>query len=361
MFFKQLEDWKKRKFGRVITEEELARRTSPVWPYVYFDPGRPVDPKTVDDVLKGAIDIHIHGAPLGAWLPGRPPIVNTCIEASYAGMKALVFKDHNTWTNNVAIVVQQMLEILKEEKAKSGEDFTPVEVYGSIVLNETVGGLNPKAVEIALGYGRCKEVWLPSLDAWFQRAAIALAKGQDPYSCREGIKVIDDKGNLLPEVIKILEIIDNYNRNSGDRCAFQTCHVSNEEKFAVLNYVKEAGLDVPVIFTHITQELTLLTPEEAEEAIEKGAYVEFAECSCQPWGGMNDWIVAFDYSINLLKHLLDKYGPDHIILVSDAGQPALSPIIRWKTFIRTLLAKGISERDLNIMLKEVPAKVLGIK
>ncbi|MDI9525856.1 MAG: DUF6282 family protein, partial [Pseudomonadota bacterium] len=87
-----MDDWSKMPFGRAITAEELKKRTHPAWPYNYFNPGKPVDPEKVDELLKGCIDVHIHGAPLGGWLPGRPTMVETCIEASEAGMRALVFK-----------------------------------------------------------------------------------------------------------------------------------------------------------------------------------------------------------------------------------------------------------------------------
>ena len=36
-------------------------------------------------------------------------MVETCLEASEAGMRALVFKDHNTMTNNCAVIIQDFL------------------------------------------------------------------------------------------------------------------------------------------------------------------------------------------------------------------------------------------------------------
>jgi len=348
---KALEEWKQKKFGRVITEEELARRTSPVWPYKYFNPGKPVEPEKVDEILKGVIDVHVHGAPLGAWLPGRPTMVETCIEASQAGMRALVFKDHNTMTNNCATIIQDFLGRMQKEKAARGEEFTPVEVYGGLVLNNTVGGMNAKAVEVALGYGRCKEIWLPSLDARHQVNAMGY---------EGGIQVADGK-QLTPEMIKILEILHDYNQNTkGDRCALSACHVSNEEKIAILDYINAKGMDVDVLMDHVTQELTMVTPEEAREMIDKGGYLEFAECSCVPWPGMQDWIIAFDYSFNLLKMLLKEKGPDHLVLITDAGQPGNKPVPAWQMFIKTLLAQGVSEADINVMAKEVPAKLIGL-
>ncbi len=348
---KALDDWTKMKYGRAITEEELAKRTSPVWPYKYFNPGTPVDPAKVDEILKGCIDVHIHGAPLGAWLAGRPTMVETCIEASEAGMKALVFKDHNTMTNNCATIIQDFLGRMQKERAAEGEVFTPVEVYGGITLNHTVGGMNAKAVEVALGYGRCKEVWLPSLDARHQVNAMGL----------EGGIQVADGATLTPEMIKILELLADYNKNSkGDRCALSGCHVSNEEKVAILDYINAKGMDVDVLMDHVTQELTIVTPQEAREMIDKGGYLEFAECSCVPWPGMQDWIIAFDYSFNLIKELIKEKGPDHLVLITDAGQPGNNPVPGWKSFIKTLLAQGISEADINVMAKEVPARLIGL-
>lgn len=338
------------KFGRVITAEEIKKRTSAVWPYKYFKPGKPVDPERVDEILRGVIDVHVHGAPLGAWLAGRPSMVETCIEASKAGMKALVFKDHNTMTNNCAIIVQEFLHRFQKEKVSHNEEFTPVEVYGGIVLNETVGGMNARAVEVALGYGRCKEVWLPSLDAKHQRSMMDL----------EGGIQVTDGTELTPEMIKILELLADYNKNAnGDRCSLSACHVSNQEKVAILDYINKKGMDVHVLMDHVTQELTMVTPQEAKEMIDKGAYLEFAECSCVPWPGMQDWIIAFDYSFNLIKELIKEKGPDHLVLITDAGQPGNEPVPGWKMFIKTLLAQGVSEEHINIMAKDVPAKLLG--
>jgi len=335
------------RLNSMINDEELKKRMSPIWPYKYFKPGQPVDLEKVDELLKGVIDLHVHGAPLGGWLAGRPTIVNTCIEASRAGMKALVFKDHNTMTNNVAIVVNEMLAKLKNQL----EIFKPVDVYGGIVLNHTVGGINPKAVEIALGYGRCAEIWLPSLDAKFQKDLMGLPNGINVINGDEPIN----------ELIQILEMMNDYNKGTkGLRCSLSTSHVSNKEKFIILKYVNKRGLDVDIVMDHVTQELTNVTPQEAKEMIDMGAYLEFAETSCVPWPGMQDWVIAFDYSFKLIKELIREKGPDHIVLITDAGQPGNDPVPGWKMFIKTLLSQGVSESDISMMSKDVPAKILGI-
>jgi len=347
---KASEEWTKRPFGRVITKEEMKKRSHPAWPYIYFNPGTPVEPEKVNEILKGVIDVHIHGAPLGGWLPGRPTIVETCIEASEAGMKALVFKDHNTMVNNCAIIVQDFLGRMAKEKAKAGIEFIPVEVYGGITLNESVGGMNLRAIKTALDYGRCKEIWLPSLDAKHQRQAMG-APG--------GISVTEGADELTREMKDILDLLAQYNNNTkGERVVLSTCHVSNEEKAAVLRYVKKKTMDIKILLDHVTQEMTILNPDEAKEMIDLGGYLEFAECSCVPWAGMQDWIIAFDYSFALIKELINEKGPDHLVLITDAGQPGNNPVPGWKMFIKTLLAQGVIESDINIMAKEVPAKLI---
>jgi len=205
-------------------------------------------------------------------------------------------------------------------------------------------------VKTALDYGRCKEIWLPSLDAKHQREAMGV---------EGGISVTDGKDKLTEEMKNILDMMADYNDNSkGERVALSTCHVSNEEKVAVLKYVRKKKMDIDVIFDHVTQEMTILNPAEAKEIIDLGGYLEFAECSCVPWAGMQDWIIAFDYSFALIKELLKEKGPRHLVLNTDAGQPGNNPVAGWRMFIKTLLAQGVSKTDINIMAKEVPAELI---
>ncbi len=292
----------------------------------------------------------MHGAPLGAWLAGRPTMVETSIEASEAGMRALVFKDHNTLTANCAEIIADFLGRMAADRAREGRPFTPVEVYGGLTLNETVGGMNLKAVKTCLGYDRCRTIWLPSVDSRHQRQAMG-ATG--------GIEVTTGADELTGEMKAILDILAEHNGGGQRRrVSLSTCHVSNEEKAAVLRYVKKRGMDIPVLLDHVTQELTILSPDEAREMIDLGGYLEFAECSCVPWPGMQDWIIAFDYSFALIKELIHDRGPDHLVLITDAGQPGNKPVPGWRSFLRTLLAQGVSAADVATMAREVPARVL---
>ena len=349
---------KEGKIGKVITLDELKKRTSAVWPYCHFKPGKPVDPADIDEIMDGLVDIHCHGAPAGGWLLGRPSIVHTTMEASKEKVAGIVFKDHNTMTNNFALLINECTQIIKELKEALGEEFTPTKLYGSLVLNYPIGGLNPVAVETALsGYGDCVQIWLPSTSAKWQLDNIAAERGE---TNDKGI-VVSENGELVPELIEILDIMAEYNDNSqGRRVALQTCHVSNQEKFDVLKYINKKGMDIDVIMTHISQELTIATEEEMIEMIDLGAYIEFSETSCVPWTGMQDCIINFDFSFKTIKSLLNKKGPEHLILSSDSGQPSHEFVPGWRSFIRTLLAQGVKKEDIRIMTRDIPKKVCGI-
>lgn len=344
--------------GAVIDENEVKRRGSAVWPYVHFKPGTPVDPVEINELMDGLVDIHVHGAPAGGWLAGRPTVVHTTMEASKQKVGALVFKDHNTMSCNFSQMVNEAFDIIKDEKAKQGEeDFQPTKLYGGIVLNYPVGGLNPAAVTTALGYGDCKEVWLPSTSSKWQLDNIAKEQGTMNST---GIAV-SENGELLPEMKEVLDIMADYNNNSaGQRVALSACHVSNAEKFDVLRYIKKKGMDIDVIIDHVTQELTIATEEEFLEMIDLGAYLEFAETSCVPWTGMQDWIINFDFSFNLIKSLINKKGTDHLLLCSDSGQPSHEFVPGWRSFLKTLLAQGVSHQHVREMSCDIPKKLIGI-
>lgn len=344
----------------VISAQEMKNRTSPVWPYVHFKPGTPVDPAEIDKLMNGLIDIHVHGAPAGGWLAGRPTVIQTTMAASEQKVGGLVFKDHNTMTNNFGMIVNEAMEIVKKLKEEKGEEFTPTKLYGGIVLNDAVGGLNPTAVRTALsGYGDCVEVWLPSLSAKWQNDCIYAERGLPSPG---GIVVSEENGDIVPAMVEILEIMADYNNNSeGRRVALAACHVSNKEKFDLLRYIKKRGLDVDTVIDHVTQQLTIATEEEMKEMLELGAYLQFAETSCVPWTGMQDWVINFDFSFTVLKNLLNQYGPDQLCLCSDSGQPSHEFVPGWRSFLKTLLAQGVSFENIRTMSVDVPKKICGIK
>ena len=351
---KQIAEWKEKKFGRVMTEEELIMRADPVWPYLHYKPGPYIEPSRIDECMKGAVELHTHGAPT-AWLEGRANYFDTSLDCSRAGMKAVVFKDQDCPTVAMAGVAQRGLDAYCEERAKQGEEINPISVYGGVVLDNSIGGMNLHAVEKALSFNgnRCKEIWLPCWDS----AHLQEIFGDET----KGIRVSDMRGTLTDDMIKLLDILAQYNDNSeGNTCALATCHVSNEEKYDITKYVHDKGMKVPVVHDHITQEMTLNTPEEAIELIKLGSYVEICSNSVVPWVAMTNWIVTYDYCVNLVKTLVKECGPEKICLITDAGLPDFNEVPALRALISVLLKNGISDEDVKYMAGIAPSTAIGI-
>ncbi|WP_243014991.1 DUF6282 family protein, partial [Brevibacillus borstelensis] len=74
--------------------------------------------------LKGAIDIHVHSSP--SIFPRSVNDLELAEQAKQAGMRAIVLKAHEESTVSRAKLVSKVVE--------------GIEVYGSLVLNEYVGG-----------------------------------------------------------------------------------------------------------------------------------------------------------------------------------------------------------------------------
>ena len=329
------------KVGKVMSLEELKYAYHPAWPYMEYEKwGNDISDKKSLALLKGCIDMHCHSAPEG-WIPFRPSAVDTCIEASRVGMKALVFKDHNTLTSDRAFIIEECLEKMSEQE----EGFTPVQVYGSLTLNYSVGGLNPEAVKPALtaDFGRyTKIVYMPSLHAEWQYKCM----GRDG-----GMRILDEKGKLKSEVKEIIQLV----AEAPTKVCLGTCHISVEEALVLAEEGQKAGVDV--IATHASQELTLLTVEEAKELINRGAWIELCQCSILGTpvvgGGMG---INFHHSIKLMKEL----GPSRMIIGTDAGQPGNYTVPAYRSMIRAIMLYGISEEAVHIMARSNPEKLLGI-
>ena len=111
--------------------------------------GFPAPPPKVSPA-QGTIDFHGHSEPdvFGRSMDD----IDVAVVAKRKGIRGLVLKNHVTMTADRAVLVM---------KAVPG-----IEIFGGIVLNNAVGGINPAAVEWMqrLSGGRGKVVWLPTFD-----------------------------------------------------------------------------------------------------------------------------------------------------------------------------------------------------
>src|SRR5687768_4368412 len=133
------------------------------------------------DYLDGAVDLHVHSYPDVD--PRRYDDIDLAREAANAGMGAILIKSHQASTVERAYLVSRVV---------SG-----IDVYGGLVLNETVGGLNPSAVRLAIRLG-AKQVWMPTRSA---------ANDRRHHQQAGGITILDSEGRLCLEAREIVALV----------------------------------------------------------------------------------------------------------------------------------------------------------
>ncbi|MEM2465546.1 MAG: DUF6282 family protein [Candidatus Bathyarchaeia archaeon] len=287
------------------------------------------------DLLKGAIDMHVHAAP--DLHPRLLDEMEVCIEARKFGMRAIVFKSH------YAPNADRMLFIRKNIQG--------IDAFGGIVLNPHVGGLNPYAVEACLRFGG-KVVWMPSLFSeahlkWLREHHATTYGTFAKEATRlppKGIRILNEKNELLPEVIEILGLIADFN------AILATSHLSVEESRILVKEAKNYGVK-KIVITHPYMTIPNMPRKIQIELAREGAYLEHCFSALTPM-----WLsVSIDEVVQCIK----EAEPERCIISTDLGQVHNpSPVEGLRVYICSLLEKGLSPSDIEVMVKKNPEKLL---
>ena len=159
---------------------------------------------------KGICDMHVHTNPdlrLRAYND-----LELADAAVRVGARALVIKSHLGFTVNRANIANAYVKKVYGDKT----NFT---MYGGVVMNKVIGGVNPEAVEKGLKLG-AKVIWLPTQSA--RRHLEKMGKNPD-----EGIQLVRD-GKVIPELETVFGLIKDHD------AVLATAHVSPEEAFVVV-------------------------------------------------------------------------------------------------------------------------------
>ncbi len=274
--------------------------------------------------LSGAVDIHVHS------YPDRVPRVLDGLEAARRardkGLRAIVLKSHYDPTAGLAWMAR---------KAVPG-----IEVFGGIDLNLPVGGMNVHAVENMVqtngGWGRV--VWMSTFDAENQ---VRSTKASRPF-----VRV-SDNGALLPETKAVIAAIAKHG------LVLASGHVSAAEALMMFEEGRRVGVGA-MVATHGMSTPTLLSVEQAKRANALGALVEFT-------GGTMQGPDARE-RVDRMAADIRSIGVEHAIVSSDLGRGgAEMPVEGFATLLEALRQKGFTDRELDQMVKDNPARLLGLK
>jgi hypothetical protein len=303
--------------------------------------------------LTGAFDMHIHTAPAPFQRIGdTADIAMWCAEA---GMAGLVIKSH----------FESTVSKVHHARCALRENFPHFKLFSAIALNRGCGGVNPRAVEMALGLG-AKVVWLPTLDAeghakgfgqsgtyGFKAMTVEFSPPRPPRpdaivtTLQEELYTVTLNGKLTDEAKRVIELTRDYGAVLG------TGHISHDEILAVYDYCAAAGLD-KVVVTHPEFRSPNLDIKEIEELAKAGAFMEFCAVNCFP---IHDVV-----SVELIRDMVLAAGIDRSILSSDSGQPwAPRPPETLRVFLQCLHEKGLTEDQIGTMVIQNPSKLLEIR
>ena len=187
--------------------------------------------------MKGVIDMHVHTNPD---IRKRAYDDFELMEAGIrVGARAIVIKTHQGTTMDRAYLCNRHNRIIHGDS----NDFT---MYGGIVMNRVVGGINPRAVEVALKLG-AKVVWLPT-----QSAENHIRKLHGDM--KNLVEVIRD-GKPVPELKDIFRLVNEYD------VVLATAHLTPEESFIVVEAARNAGVR-KIVVTHPEWWLVGMSPED---------------------------------------------------------------------------------------------------
>ncbi len=303
--------------------------------YARFLAGVTFTEDDVDDLMEGAIDCHAHG--------GSDPFNRLLLEDEIAfdyskeNMRAVVFK---TWFTPSASRIQLVQKYL-DQWAEQNET-RPVEIFGGITLNQSVGGINPNAVERCLGFPGFKYVWMPMVDSYHHRRIVF-----DDWTGK-GLRLLDDSGTVLPALTDVLKIA------ADNDLVVATGHFPYDpDHKTMLEEAKRVGVKRMEIIhpAHIHCKTSIA---QMKEAASEGAKLMLSGLGTTTFPLHETGPV---YAVKMIKEV----GADHIVYGSDYGQIHNPPhVVGTRWLIKLLLSYGATKDEVRKVMQETPAKHLGL-
>lgn len=277
--------------------------------------------------LAGRIDFHCHSGP--DTVARSLNSFEVVRQARTAGMRALVLKNHYVSTAALAQLAMQ--------------EVGGIEVFGGIALNRAAGGINPEAVRrmVQVEGRRGKVVWLPTFDAENQ---VRASRENRPF-----VPVVQE-GRLVPALVELFGVIAEAN------LVLATGHSAPAESLLVLQGARDAGVK-HLLVTHALSEPTRATPAQMKQMAALGAVMEFTWLT--HLGGASGQ--AGGVAVAEAARAIREVGARHYLITSDLGQANNPPHpAGLRAFIAALQAEGVTDREIDLLTRINPARLLGL-
>jgi hypothetical protein len=262
-------------------------------------------------------DAHVHSAP--CVLPRLADDAGTVSAYEADGFTGCVLKGHMEPTVG---------------RARVAAEGRGLAVYGGIVLNSAVGGLNPRAVEASLALG-ARVVWMPTLDARAHPDGVLVRPF--PHAPRYGVPPLEPAAEeAVREICALVAAAD---------AVLATGHLSGIEIDWLLPAARAAGVE-RFLVTHASFTVPGLDGGTAHGLAREGAYIEVTAFQLLHQPGM---------TADALASFISEVGPERCILSSDAGQPdSPAPPEALRELVTALQAEGLDEETVEAMASRIP-------
>jgi hypothetical protein len=289
----------------------------------------------VDALLIGAIDMHCHSGP--SVMPRMIDHIEALQEASAAGMKALLFKDHFYSATPVTALLS------------SHYGHLDVTMLSGVPLNDTSGGLNPYAVDHGLKLG-ARLVWMPTFSAAnhirHNRRGHLLPTSM-PMKRPKMLTVIDEDGRIKDEVKEILDQIAEFD------AVLSAGHLHISEIWPLFEEAEKRGVRRRLV-QHPTYTIGA-SYADIRELAEGGAFIEHSLCMFIPESRFNY------YPSDELRDVIEAGGTERTILGSDLGQiDNPTPVSGFRSVIRLCIDLGFDDAAIRRLVGGNAARLLGL-
>lgn len=290
------------------------------------------------ELLKGAVELHVHSSP--DLFPRLMDHAELAQLAKDAGYRAIVIKSQNMGSADRVPFVRKLVP--------------GIDIFGSLALNYSVGGLNPFAVNAAIGFG-AKVIWMPTVDArnhmkFFgglgQFGSSIKAEKELPrfYKEAKGLTIFSEEGKILQEVWDILELVEASNVVLG------LGHLSVDEMVSLAKACKKVGIK-KMIVDHPDIGFTKVPLDTQVQLTNMGVKMNYVAAEVSP----RFYCISPKERVKNIKEL----GVQNVIISTDVGQVSNpNPIEMMRLYVQILIEEGLSADEVKMMLQETPAALL---
>lgn len=300
---------------------------------------RESDPDLSHRLMQGAIDLHCHSGP--SVMPRYCDHHEVMHEASEAGMRALLIKDHYYSATPVTEMLNKHFKHLK------------VELLSGVPLNNQSGGLNIYAVEHGIALG-AKLVWMPTFSSsnhiahHKQDANFKFPKSEKRMMAPTPLSIIGADGKLVPEVGPILDMI------AENDIVLSSGHLHISEIWPLFEEARKRG--VKRLLTNHPTYIIDADLSDIRRLADMGVYIEHSMCMFA-----EDSKFKF-YDPDTLRGLIEAGTVARTILGSDLGQAGNPKIADgFRNVMEICLDLGYSEADVRKMTSTNAADLMGLK